>query len=204
MPRTLTGEEVEDFRAEFVRIATRQFAEHGINGVTLRSLAEDAGCSRMTPYRYFRDKGEILAAVRASAFSRLSDCTEAAAGRAKGPIERLDATGRAYIRFALREPDAYRLIFESSQPDELDYPELAKQIERHQSHMTEACEEAIAAGLIKGDPRDLSHLFWAGMHGLIALELSGKLTLGRSFNSLSKQMVATLFRGMAVPKTLGR
>ena len=201
MPRTLTETEIEDFRAKLVRIATRQFAEHGFNGVTLRGLAEQAGCSRMTPYRYFRDKDDILAAVRAAAFGRLSDSTEAAAARAKGPMERLEAAGRAYLRFALHEPDAYRLIFEFSQQDELEFPELAEQIERYQSHMTEGCEEAVAAGLIEGDPRSLSHLFWAGMHGLIALELSGKLTLGRSFKRLSKEMVETLFRGMAPVKT---
>jgi AcrR family transcriptional regulator len=197
MPRTLSETEIEDFRADLIRIATRQFAEHGVSGVTMRGLAEEAGCSRMTPYRDFKDKGDILAAVRAAAFSRLSDCTEAAASRAKGPADELEASGRAYFRFAMREPDAYRLIFEFSQDDELEYPELAKQIERHRHHMLEACEAAVSAGLIEGDPRSLSHLFWAGMHGVIALEHSGKLTLGRSFGRLSKEMVSTLFRGMA-------
>jgi len=52
------------------------FAEHGPEAVTMRQLAAELGCSPMTPYRYFRDKDEILAAVRASAFDRFSDALE--------------------------------------------------------------------------------------------------------------------------------
>ena len=45
----------------------------------MRALAEDLGCSAMTPYRYFHDKQEILAAVRAAAFDRFADAMEKAA-----------------------------------------------------------------------------------------------------------------------------
>ncbi len=39
----------------------------------MRQLAAELGCSPMTPYRYFKDKDEILAAVRAAAFDRFSE-----------------------------------------------------------------------------------------------------------------------------------
>ena len=35
-------------------------------GQDVRQLAQELGCSAMTPYRYFRDKNEILAAVTAA------------------------------------------------------------------------------------------------------------------------------------------
>ena len=63
----------------------------------------------MTPYRYFRDKQEILAAVRAAAFDRFADAMEKAAN---GPG---DAVTKA-LRFALRDEQAYRLMFDLSQP----------------------------------------------------------------------------------------
>ena len=107
MPRFLSDQDVENFRLQLVEVATRRFAEHGVGGVTLRGLADEVGCSRTTPYRYFKNKDEILAAVRASAFSRLADATERAASRASDAIERLEAGGRAYLRFAAEDPDAY-------------------------------------------------------------------------------------------------
>ncbi|MDP6541055.1 MAG: helix-turn-helix domain-containing protein, partial [Planctomycetota bacterium] len=63
MPRNLSGEEVEAFRERLRAVAERQFAERGFDGVSLRSITDELGCSRMTPYRYFRDKADIFAAV---------------------------------------------------------------------------------------------------------------------------------------------
>ena len=196
MPKFLSEQEVEAFRTQLVDAAMRRFIEFGVSAVTMRGLADELGCSRTTPYRYFRDKGEILAAVRASAFARLADATEKAAGLTHDPLARLEAGGRAYLRFARSHPDEYRLMFEFPQEDEETYPELARCLARHRSRMAEWAQDAVDAGLIEGDARTLGQLFWAGMHGVIMLEIAGKLTLGRSFDRLSKEMVRTLFRGM--------
>lgn len=63
-PRPLCPEEIESFREGLCRVATRLFAERGVEGVTLRALARELGCSPRTPYRYFRNKDEIFLAVR--------------------------------------------------------------------------------------------------------------------------------------------
>ncbi len=124
MPRVLTENEVADFRERLCELATRRFAERGAAGVTLRALADEAGCSRTTPYRYFKDKAEILAAVRAAGFKRLADASEEAARAVRDPARRLEALGRTYLRFAREEPHAYRVMYEISQQDEHRYPEL--------------------------------------------------------------------------------
>ena len=129
MSRPLSEAEIDAFRDQLCRVATRRFAEQGYAGVTLRGLAREVGCSPMPPYRYFADKNEILAAVRAAAFGRFADACEAAAGAERDPLRRLSALGHAYLRFARDEPHAYRTMFELSQPDELSYPELADGID---------------------------------------------------------------------------
>ena len=68
MPRYLTDQDIADFRAELCKVATERFARFGYEGVTMRQLAEALGCSPKTPYRYFKDKADILATVRAQAF----------------------------------------------------------------------------------------------------------------------------------------
>ena len=75
-------------------------------------------------------------------------------------------------------------------------PDLAKQLDRHRRVMAEWAQEAIDAGLIDGDAETVGQLFWAGMHRVIMLEIAGKLSLRRSFDHLSKEMVRTLFLGM--------
>ncbi|MBI3198247.1 MAG: TetR/AcrR family transcriptional regulator [Rhodospirillales bacterium] len=87
MPRYLTEKDIADFRAELCRVATERFARFGYEGVTMRQLAEALGCSPKTPYRYFKDKADILATVRAQAFARFADTLEAAANEAEGLID---------------------------------------------------------------------------------------------------------------------
>src|SRR5215475_2776999 len=98
MPRYLTEQDIADFRAELCKVATERFARFGYDGVTMRQLAEALGCSPKTPYRYFKDKADILATVRAQAFGKFADTLEAAVAStpADDPVERAQRVGEAY------------------------------------------------------------------------------------------------------------
>ncbi len=201
MPRSLTRNAERAFRDRLCRIAARQFATVGYAGVTLRALAEELGCSRMTPYRYFADKGEILAAVRARAFGVLADLSEEIAARTPHPVARIEALGRAYVRFAADEPDSYRLMYETASGTGSDtkigrYPEVARQLSRSVRPLQSAVREAVALGLIQGDADTVAHVCWAALHGAIALHLAGKLHLGRDLDTISETMIDVLLRGL--------
>ena len=103
MPRYLTEQDIADFRAELCKVATERFARFGYEGVTMRQLAEALGCSPKTPYRYFKDKADILATVRAQAFARFADALEKAVAGVTDPADRGRLTGEAYLAFALEE-----------------------------------------------------------------------------------------------------
>ena len=81
MPRVLTETDVADFRERLCSAAERLFAERGPDAVTMRQLAAELGVSPMTPYRYFHDKDDILAAVRANGFNRFAEALETARGQ---------------------------------------------------------------------------------------------------------------------------
>ncbi len=195
MPRNLTGEEVESFRESVREVAERQFAQRGFQGVSLRTIAEELGCSRMTPYRYFRDKADIFASVRTSAYLRFAAAQEKAAAESSDPAESLAALGRAYIAFAVAEPDAYRLMFELAQPDPDDHPELREAEAHAWAPLRDGIRAAVDAGAIEGDPNVLAHGFWAGVHGLASLHLAGKLAHGASLDELVDPMLRQLFVG---------
>ena len=188
MPRAaLSEDEVARFRDSLCEVATRRFAEHGYDGVTLRALADDLGCSPMTPYRYFANKAEIFESVRSAAFSRFADAQEAAAAASSDHRERLRALCAAYVRFALDEPAAYRIMFEldsSSTPAVVEPGPL-----RGWHAMHGVVEDAATAGILYGDADLTAHLLWSGIHGLVALHLSGMLSLGRDLESLTQAFV---------------
>src|SRR6185503_14526016 len=97
MPRVLSETDVADFRDRLCSAAERLFAERGPDAVTMRQLAAELGVSPMTPYRYFEDKDDILAAVRANGFNRFAAALEKARDGASGARARGLATGKAYL-----------------------------------------------------------------------------------------------------------
>jgi AcrR family transcriptional regulator len=196
MPRAaLTDEAISAFRDELCAVATRRFAEAGHAGVTLRGLARELGVSPMTPYRYFRDKDEIFDAVRAAGFARFAASQEQACAETRDPEQRLRRLGRAYVAFARREPDAYRIMFEMSPRDDDGRSPLAREQERAWTPLLRAVEEGIAVGLVGGDATAQAHVFWAGLHGLVSLDLAGSLHHGMTLDALVEPMLENLFRG---------
>ena len=196
MPAPLTPQQIAEFRQRVCLVAERQFAERGIERVSMRSLAEDLGCSATALYSYFRNKVEIFAAARAAALNRLSERLEAAYAGAADPWQRSRAIGDAYLDFARSEPEGYRLVFALEQPDRDGFPELADAEARSHRNLRRYCEEMVSAGLLDGDPNVLAHLFWAGMHGLIVLQMAGKLGADSPpFETLRHEMVRLITRG---------
>jgi len=196
VPKNLSAAEVDAFRARLCAVAQRRFARQGVDGVSMRQLADDLGCSPMTPYRYFRNKEEILAAVRTAAFDRFADALEAAAREARGDLRAAgQATGEAYVRFALGDPEAYRLMFDLSQPHPDRYPDLLRAIGRARQTMSAALEGLVEAGIFAGDPQVLGCVFWATMHGLVVLHLAGKLPSTLDFQTLPREAMRLLATG---------
>lgn len=79
--------------------------EQGVAILSLREAARRAGVSHNAPYRHFADREALLAALAAEGFGQLSGALEEAGKR--GPRER----GAAYVRFALEQPQRFRLMF---------------------------------------------------------------------------------------------
>jgi AcrR family transcriptional regulator len=192
VPRTLSQTQVEDFRDRLIETATRLFAEQGRDGFTMRQLASVLGCSAMTPYRYFKDKDEILAAVRASAFDQFSTVLEAAFDKFATSAERGGAVGDAYVKFAFEHPEAYKLMFDLTQPDEAAYPELVRATARAKKTMTRHVEALVKDGILNGDPQTIGLVMWSALHGAVVLELAGKLSPEFSFETIRDEIVRAI------------
>jgi AcrR family transcriptional regulator len=195
MPRVLSQADVIDFRERLCEAAERLFAEHGPDAVTMRQLAAELGVSPMTPYRYFRDKDDILAAVRTTGFNRFAQALEEAREATKGARAKGAAVGEAYVNFAFEHPHTYKLMFDLNQPHEADYPELVEAGKRARSTMSGYVKDLVADGALAGDPEQIGMMFWAAAHGAVVLELAGKLPKG-SARGLHRAMAAAMGKGL--------
>jgi AcrR family transcriptional regulator len=195
MPRNLSEDDVRSFRDRLCHVAERLFAERGMQAVTMRELARELGVSAMTPYRYFNDKEEILAAVRAAAFGRFATALERAAAIKGNARARANAVGRAYLDFAFSEPDAYKLMFDVNQPDTERFPDLVRAGGRARRTMAAYMKQLVAEGYLAGDPEILGQIFWAMVHGLVMLQLMGRLDAKPDFAALHQTAMRLLVRG---------
>ncbi|HEY9217999.1 MAG TPA: TetR/AcrR family transcriptional regulator [Phenylobacterium sp.] len=196
MPRTLTESDVADFRERLCEAAERLFAERGPDAVTMRQLAGALGVSPMTPYRYFKDKDDILAAVRASGFDRFAEALEAAYASTGNPREKGARVGEAYITFALEHPQTYKLMFDLNQRSAGDYPELVRASLRARQTMSQYVRGLVEEGVLEGDPEMVGVMFWAATHGVVLLALAGNLPPSADPKQLASSLSHALSRGL--------
>lgn len=191
----LSQEELARTREEICEVATRLFADQGYAGVTIRAIAAKVGCSPMTTYRYFADKEAIFTAIRAAAFARFAAAQEVVTSRERDPEACLQGLGEVYVRFALEDPAAYRIMFELDQMPECEDPDQLHAEHSAWTVMRDAVARAVDAGFVSGDPDTVAHLYWGGLHGLVSLHLAGKLRLGRELPELTAAMLRALLDG---------
>ncbi len=196
MPKVLTPEDIAVFRERLCDVAEEKFAAHGADGVTLRELADALGVSPMTPYRYFADKDAILAAVRARAFNRFAEAMEVA--ETKRTVRRSAFTGVLYVDWAMANPAAYRLMFDTQQPTAGEHPELVAAMARARSTMTTVWKQLQADNTFKGDIEQAGHLMWAAQHGVVMLALSGLLKPSQDARKLVRRMIEAIARDLGM------
>src|SRR5690349_8939070 len=172
--RELSRAELQSVRAEIGAAAAELYARDGEDGITIREIAKATGRSPMGLYRYFGDREEIIAFLRADAFDRFSDALEAAFASGKDAFARARAVGRAYLDFALENPDAYRLMFDMSRPDDTKYPALATASKRAGETVTRHVKDLAKAGIVHGDTGMIGAAMWAAAHGVVVLYLAGR------------------------------
>jgi AcrR family transcriptional regulator len=150
-------------------------AEVGPQGFTLREVARRAEVSHNAPYRHFQDKDDLLAAMAAEGFDRLTASMNEALVEGKSAMERLRLAGRGYVKFALGSPQHLVVMFETRVAECLK-PEYAAAAMRAFQVLLDGISAVQAeGGLPEGDPHPLAVVAWAAVHGLAKLAIGGRL-----------------------------
>lgn len=188
-----------DLRRALVEAAVRTIQKHGVQALTLRAVGEELGVSRSALYRHFTDKAALLAAVAGEGFRRLRLELLGAWERGGKGRPGFEAMGEAYVRFALRNPWHYRMMFGSGFDPNAADPVLAEEGTDAFQVLVDALEEQQRQGLVRGDdPQALAHFIWALVHGIAMLALDGPLQhKGVDIEALTRYAVERLRTGIA-------
>jgi AcrR family transcriptional regulator len=162
-----------NLKQALLEAAVALIAETGPRGFTLREAARRAGVSHNAPYRHFRDRDDLLAAVATDGFDRLTRAM-AGAGPRSSPLNRLRRCGLAYVDFALRWPQHFAAMFDApwNQPE---YPECAAAAQRCFETLLGCVRDSQAAQQMPaGDPQRLAYHAWSLVHGIAKLANAGQ------------------------------
>jgi AcrR family transcriptional regulator len=185
----------------------------GWDAVTMRRLADEIEYSANFAYRYFTGRDDILLALVREGFTRLRDAmaaagehaasgpggrpTTGASGTAAAAVRR---AGHVYLDFGLADPDLYQLMYG---------------LGGVRVPATDTWDEGQAVGDVltallaaAGDTQPEQHVLqlWATAHGLIALQVVGRVDVDPAglHALLEDALTDCLTRALPGPTRLGR
>lgn len=199
--------EKDETRQKIEDAARELFATHGYEGVSMRKIAEKIEYSATTIYQHFKDKETLIKALCYADFRRLAETFQGLL-KIKDPLERIRKCGVAYIQFGIEYPNHYRLMFMTPYPTPEGQIDCEFEAVRGNPELDAYAflqflvQDAIKAGITR-DPRPdadlITQTLWAGVHGLVALEI----TLGtdnwlqwRTLKQRSAAMMDALLQGI--------
>ncbi|MBP0000121.1 MAG: TetR/AcrR family transcriptional regulator [Cyanobacteria bacterium SID2] len=194
-----------NLRQALIDTAIETIAEKGVNSLSLREVARRVGVSHSASYRHFADKEALLAAVAEEGFLGLTQAlTTALQNRlettADCSLERLQASGIAYVKYAFDRPEYYRVMFGSGAIDRSRYPSLQNASQQAFQVLVDLVIAGQNAEKIRpGDPVKLAWVAWSLVHGLAMLAIDGQLPISETheIESIARFTTQTLSEGLS-------
>lgn len=161
----------EETKRSIVTAAGRLFAERGYDGVTMREIAKEAGCSHTTIYLYYKDKEALLHQLCMPPLEEVKRRFEAALQREGASAEeKLQVLSREFIRCCLQHRSLYAVLFtiRAVRVDEKE-PELPINRLRNQlfALMQAALQQCLPAER-EAEALANARIYFFMMHGIVA------------------------------------
>jgi AcrR family transcriptional regulator len=178
-------------------------AEQDVSSLSLREVARRVGVSHAAPYRHFQDKESLLAAVAEEGFIGLTEAMNQGIEQASNdPLKRLEATGVAYVLFAIAHPSHYRVMFGNFRGEQVPHPERAQAGWQAFQVLLDRIEAGQAAEVVRaGDAMQLAWVAWSMVHGVAMLLIDGRLPIAQveEIDKFARFVNHTLVKGLGVP-----
>lgn len=166
-----------DSRAALLRALGTVLAEEGLAGLSLRKVAARAGLSHAAPGVVFGDRAGMYTAFAIEGFHRFHQAMAAVPCGRDGPAD-VAAVGRAYIAFALAEPELFEVMFRQDLLNARDPAYVAAAREAYGPFLA-AVQRCIREGHVaEADAAEVQLAAWSLVHGFATLWRS-KHTAGR-------------------------
>jgi len=184
--------------AALLEAAERTVQAAGLEGLSVRGLADDVGTTTRAVYTLFGSKDGLLAALGARAFTMLGAAISELPATADPAADLVEAGITVFRRFAMGHPSLFRIGVQQT----VGPPELASNFAQAATQAFAGLETRVtrvkAAGLLGGrSVREAACQFHALCEGLAAVELRGLMTPGEEMR-IWRDALTALVAGFAI------
>jgi AcrR family transcriptional regulator len=188
-----------NLRAALLAAARARLAEGAEATLSLRDLAARVGVSVNATYRHFESKEALLMELAAEGFDALrAHMLGAVAERgAANAIERLRATGEAYVHFAQQDPALFQLMF-GRERRFADYERFRHAAEAAFAVVVGCVAAVQQVAMDEPSATKAAMAAWSLVHGFAILSLGGYLeALPEALRPSVREVVKMLEVGLA-------
>lgn len=181
-------------RDRIFQAARAAFERDGLGGLSMRTVARDAGLSTMAIYRHFPTKDSLLDALMLDGF----DAWEArvAAVDEADPVAWLEQVLAAFLDFAVEDPHRFDAAFLLRASGAKQFPEdFSGGSSRVISRITARIDDARAQGLLSEAPSlDIALTLSALAQGLVSMDRAGRFSSPDQFREIYQMAIANGLR----------
>lgn len=190
-----------DVETVLLGAAHRLLEREGVDALTVRRVATEAGVAPMGIYHRFGGKDGLINALFTDGFELLTKAMqEVPIGNA---IEELRGGCRQYRQFALGNPALYSVMFDRVVRAFEPTPGARLSCERCFGVLVDCVRRAQAAGVVRpGEPIEFAQRLWASCHGAVSLELR-QIGFVEDVDAFYDGLLTTLLEGLAAPSVAG-
>lgn len=168
--------EKQELKQKILDTARQMFATEGYDAVSMRRIAQQIEYSPTAIYLYFEDKEALFAELCSIDFKCLAH-TFLNIAQIEDPVERLRRIAHAYLDFAQRFPQHYRLMFMTPHPENHETDDISKGNPEEDAYafLKQSVEAALETGRFRTDLKNadlIAQTLWAGVHGVASLEIA--------------------------------
>jgi AcrR family transcriptional regulator len=189
---------MSDLRHRISGAAQELYLEDGIEGFSMRKVADRVGVSATAIYRHFENKEELLNEIRIEGLKVLERYLEPVLAEGP-PIERLIALTERYLSFAVEQPKYFDFAFLVPDPD---IQRFADEVARPAWDTFRVSIDQIQACVDEGifapeDPLETAIVLWAEAHGLVTLFRTGRFGPDpEAFRAIYGRCIERLLNGL--------
>ena len=162
-----------NLRSALINAGIKLINEEGESNLSLRKVASLCDVSHSAPYAHFKDKDELIEAIKESVTNSFMEELNSAIKTSKNSEEAILNMGRSYVTFFIKNPDYFKFLFSNQnitahlrvdKEYENDYPPFILLKNEYLKYLKEKNIERT------NDEKEIDIIkIWSTVHGLASL-----------------------------------